>query len=341
MFSHIPPGPPKPRPTSNIEKGKGVNMKVFVAGATGAIGRRLVPLLSSSGHEVIAMTHAPAKTDTLRALGAQPVVADGLDRAAVMRAVTEARPDVVVHEMTALRSIKSLSNFDRDLAVTNRLRTEGTEYLIEAAQAAGTRKLVAQSYTGWPNERAGGRVKTETDELDNHPPKNSIRTLNAIRKLETLVVNARDLYGTVLRYASFYGPGTSIAPDGQIVELVRAHKLPLVGDGAAVWSFLHIDDAANATRIAIESEGSGVFNIADDDPAEVRIWLPELAKAAGAKPPMHLPAWIGRLVLGESGLAMMTKIRGSSNAKAKRVLGWQPLFPSWRQGFREMLQQPA
>jgi nucleoside-diphosphate-sugar epimerase len=316
-------------------------MKIFVAGATGAIGRRLLPLLVSSGHEVVAMTHAPARTDALRALGAQPVVADGLDRDAVMRAVTEAHPDVIVHEMTALESVKSLSNFDRDLAVTNQLRTEGTEYLIEAAHAAGTRKLVAQSFTGWPNERTGGRIKTETDELDKQPPKNSVRTLDAIRKLETLVLRARGIQGTVLRYASFYGPGTSFAPDGQIVSLVRAHKLPLVGDGGAVWSFLHIDDAANATRIAIESTASGVFNIADDDPAEVRIWLPELAKAAGAKPPMHLPAWIGRLMLGESGLSMMTKIRGSSNSKAKRVLGWSPAFPSWRQGFRSMLQQPA
>jgi nucleoside-diphosphate-sugar epimerase len=312
-------------------------MKIFVAGATGAIGRRLLPQLVSRGHEVVAMTHSIVKTDMLRELGAEPVVANGLDRDAVVRAVTAAHPDVIVHEMTALQSMKSLANFDRDVATTNRLRTEGTEYLIEAAEAVGTPKLVVQSFTGWPNQRTGGRVKTEDDPLDNDPPKNSAKTLEAIRKLETLAVTARGIKGIALRYGSFYGPGTSIAPDGQIIELVKAHKLPLFGDGGAVWSFLHIDDAADATRIAIESEATGIFNIADDDPAEVRVWLPELAKMAGAKPPMHLPAWIGRLLLGESGLSMMTKIRGASNAKAKRVLGWRPAFPSWRDGFRSML----
>jgi nucleoside-diphosphate-sugar epimerase len=308
-------------------------MKLFLAGATGAIGQRLVPLLVTGGHHVVATTRSPGKVDSLRAAGAEPVVLDALDRDAVRKAVVSARPDVVVHQMTALGNIRSFRNFDKEFAMTNRLRAEGTDYLLAGARAAGARAFVAQSYSGWPNVRTGGRVKTEDDPLDPHPPMAMTRTLDAIRHLETTVAGASDITGIVLRYGSFYGPGTSIAPDGDVVTLVRQRKFPIIGGGAGVWSFLHIDDAANATRLAIEAGRAGVFNIVDDEPAEVSIWLPELARAIGAKPPYRVPAWIGRLLIGATGVSLMTAVRGSSNAKAKRLLGWQPIHASWREGF--------
>jgi nucleoside-diphosphate-sugar epimerase len=262
---------------------------------------------------------------------------DGLNRGSVVAAVASSKPEVIVHQMTALASMRSLRNLDRELAITNRLRTEGTEYLIEAAKAAGARKLVVQSYTGWPNARTGGRIKTEDDPLDPDPPKTMTQTLAAIRRLEGLVLNVLGILGTALRYGSFYGPGTSIAPQGEIVELVRQRKFPVVGRGAGIWSFIHVDDAAAATQLAIENDVPGVYNIVDDDPAEVSIWLPQLARTIGAKPPRHIPEWLGRLALGESGALMMTKIRGSSNAKAKKVMGWRPAYSTWRDGFRRCL----
>jgi nucleoside-diphosphate-sugar epimerase len=309
-------------------------MKIFVAGATGAIGKRLVSLLISQGHHVVAGTRTPDKAEALHAQGAEPVVMDGLNKDAVIKAVISSRPDAIVHQMTALASMRSLKNFDREFALTNRLRTEGTEYLIAAAQAVGTRKLVVQSFTGWPNQRAGGRIKTEDDPFDSDPPKNMAQTLAAIRKLENLTVSTPGITGTVLRYGSFYGPGTSISADGEIVKLVRKRQFPILGNGAGVWSFIHVDDAASAAQLAVQSETGGVFNIVDDEPAEVSVWLPELAKAIGAKAPWHIPAWLGRLAMGESGVSMMTQIRGSSNAKAKRILGWSPNYSSWREGFR-------
>lgn len=316
-------------------------MKIFLAGATGAIGKRLVPLLVSGGHQVVAATRTGSKTDRLRAAGAEPVVVDALDRDAVMKAIASARPEVIVHQMTALASMRSLKKFDEEFALTNRLRTEGTEYLLAAARAVGARRFVAQSYTGWTNVREGGRVKTEDDPLDPHPPQAMRHTLEAIRQLEAMVLDASGMTGIVLRYGSLYGPGTSIAPDGDIVGLVRQHKFPIFGDGAGVWSFTHIDDAANATRLAIERGPSGIYNIVDDEPAEVSVWLPELARTAGAKPPYHMPAWLGRLVIGDAGMSMMTKTRGSSNMKAKRALGWQPIYPTWRDGFRAMMPSLA
>ena len=310
-------------------------MKIFVAGATGAVGKRLVPLLISKGHQVVASTQTAGKTAALRALGAEAIVLDGLNRNAVIDAAVAARPEAIVHQMTALASMRSLKNFDEEFAVTNRLRTEGTEHLIAAAQAAGTRKLVVQSYTGWPNTRTGGPVKTEDDPLDPNPPKRMSRSLAAMRELERLVASANGIQGTVLRYGNFYGPGTSFAPDGEITRMVRRRQFPIIGSGAGIWSFIHMDDTASATLAAIESDASGVFNIVDDEPAAVSVWLPELAKTIGAKPPRRIPAWLGRLVMGESGVSMMTQSRGSSNAKAKRVLSWQPIYPSWRQGFLE------
>jgi nucleoside-diphosphate-sugar epimerase len=312
-------------------------VKIFLAGATGAVGKRLVPLLVSGGHQVTASTRTREKMDGLRAAGAEPVVVDALDRDAVMKTIVAARPDVVVHQMTALARMRSLKKFDEEFALTNRLRTAGTEYLLAAARTVGVRRFVAQSYTGWANLREGGRVKTEDDPLDPNPPQAMRRTLDALRQLEAMVAAASGMMGIILRYGTFYGPGTSIALDGDIVGLVRQRKFPIFGNGAGMWSFTHIDDAANATRLAIERGPSGIYNIVDDEPAEVSVWLPELARVVGAKPPYHVPAWLGRLLIGEAGMSMMTKARGSSNAKAKRVLSWQPIYPSWRDGVRRGL----
>ncbi|MGH9140660.1 MAG: NAD-dependent epimerase/dehydratase family protein [Vicinamibacterales bacterium] len=312
-------------------------MKILVAGATGAVGRRLVPLLVAGGHHVVATTRTPAKLSALRAEGAEPTLMDGLDKDGIMRTVVSTRPDVIVHQMTALASLLNLKKFDDEFALTNRLRTEGTSHLAAAARAAGTRKLVVQSYTGWPNQRVGGRVKTETDPLDADPPRAMTRSLAAIRALEQILSSTDGVTGIGLRYGSLYGPGTSLSSSGEIVELVRQRKFPLIGSGAGVWSFIHVDDAARATQLAIERGAPGIYNIVDDEPAEVSAWLPELARVLDARPPFRLPAWIGRFAIGDVGVSMMTRVRGSSNAKAKRALGWQPAYASWRDGFRRGL----
>ena len=312
-------------------------MRIFVAGATGAIGKRLVPVLVSGGHQVIAATRTRDNVDGLRRAGAEPVVVDALDRPAVMKAVVSARPDVVVHQMTALGSMRSFKRFDDQFALTNRLRTEGTDYLLAAARAAGASIFVAQSYTGWPNIREGDRIKTEDDPLDPNPPQAMRKTFDAIRHLEATVSRVSGMTGIVLRYGNFYGPGTAIALDGAIVQLIRQRKFPIFGGGTGVWSFTHVDDAANATRLAIERGRAGIFNIVDDEPAEVSVWLLDVARAVGAKPPYRLPAWLGRLVIGDAGMSMMMSVRGSSNVKAKRELGWQPIYASWRDGFRRGL----
>jgi nucleoside-diphosphate-sugar epimerase len=311
-------------------------MRVFIAGATGAVGRRLVPLLVASGYEVVAMTRSKEKVDALRAIGAEPVVADGLDRAAVRQAVVRAEPEVVVHQMTGLTGAKNFKRFDDDFALTNRLRTEGTDILLEAARSAGVRRLIVQSYGNWNYERSGSRLKNEEDPLDPSPPANQRRSLQAIRHLEG-VVGADDLEGVALRYGNFYGPGTGFALDGDLVELVRKRKLPVVGKGSGVWSFIHVDDVATATSAALRQGRPGIYNIVDDEPAPVAVWLPELARAIGAKPPRHVPVWLGRLAIGEVGISMMTQIRGATNAKAKHELGWEPSFRSWRDGFRNGL----
>jgi nucleoside-diphosphate-sugar epimerase len=314
-------------------------MRIFIAGATGAVGKRLVPLLVRSGHQVVASTRSSSKVGGLRAAGAEPVVLDALDRQAVLAAVTAARPEVVIHQMTALPRMPNLRKFDQEFAQTNRLRTEGTAHLLAAAKAAGARRFIAQSYTGWPNPRTGSRIKTEEDGLDPTPVPVSANTIAAIGRLESMVMeaaNSGSLEAIALRFGSFYGPGTALAPDGEVLEAVRARKLPIVGDGGGVWSFLHIDDAAAATEAVLERGPSGIYNITDDEPAEVSVWLPELARLLGAKPPYHVPAWIARLLIGEAGVSMMTQMRGSSNAKAKRVLGWQPLYASWREGFKTL-----
>jgi nucleoside-diphosphate-sugar epimerase len=312
-------------------------MKVFLAGATGAVGKRLVPMLVAAGHQVVGMTRTPEKASALRAAGAEPVVADALDGDAVKNAVMQARPAVVIHELTALAKMRDLKHFDREFEITNRLRTEGTEHLIAGAQAAGAERFVAQSFTGWPNDRSGDRLKDESDELDTTPPEAMSRSLDAIRRLEQMVAGAAQLTGVVLRYGALYGPGTSLGEGGEMTEMVRQRKLPIFGEGTGVWSFLHIDDAAQAAMLAMERGNSGLYNIVDDEPAEVSDWLPDLARALGAKPPRHLPAWLGRLVIGDAGLSMMNSVRGSVNTKAKRLLRWQPLYPNWREGFRRGL----
>jgi nucleoside-diphosphate-sugar epimerase len=308
-------------------------MRVFVAGATGAIGRQLVPRLVAAGHEVHGMTHNKSKQEMLAELGAVPVVANALDADQVADAVGRAKPDVVVHELTAIGAV-DMRHFDRDFALTNRLRTEGTDHLLSAAQAVRVRLFVAQgvgSYAAYA--RTGGPVKSEEDPLDQTPPREMRETQAAIRYLEQAVLGARRTDGIVLCYGVFYGPGTSMVRGEEQFELVRRRKFPLVGDGGGVWSFIHIADAAEAKVAAIECGASGVYNVVDDDPAPVAEWLPALAQKLGAKKPMRVPRFIGRLFAGEAGMVMMTQIRGASNAKAKRELGWRPAHPSWRQGF--------
>lgn len=312
-------------------------MKVFVAGATGAVGKRLVPQLIAGGYEVVAMTRTPEHVEALRAAGAEPVVADALDREAVMRAVRQTEPEIVIHQLTALTGLKNYKRFDEEFALTNRLRTEGTDNLLAAAQAVGARRFIAQSYGNWTYARTGSGPKTEDDPLVSNPPQHQTQSLQAIRHLEHAVLNTSSIEGIVLRYGNMYGPGTSIARNGDIVATIRKRGLPIVGDGAGVWSFIHVEDAASAAVAAIQHGAPGIYNICDDDPAPVSVWLPELAKAVGAKPPFRIPVWLARLIVGEVGVSMMTQIHGASNAKAKRELGWQPSYPSWREGFREGL----
>jgi nucleoside-diphosphate-sugar epimerase len=313
-------------------------MRIFLAGATGAVGQRLVPALLQDGHEVVAMTRTAGKADGLRAAGALPVVADALDRDAVMGAVLGAEPEVIVHQMTALTGATDLKHFDRVFATTNRLRTEGTRHLLDAARAAGTRRVIAQSFTGWPFAREGGPVKGEDAPLDPAPPRAQRESLAAIRELEGLVGDADGVEGVVLRYGAFYGPGTSLSTDGELTELVRKRRLPVVGSGDGRWSFTHIDDAAGGVLSALAPGGpTGVFAIVDDEPARTADWLPALATAVGAPAPRHVPAWLGRVAAGEAAVTMMTASRGASNERARRVLGWVPRWPTWREGFRSGL----
>ena len=313
-------------------------MKVLIAGATGALGKQLVPRLVASGHEVFGMTRSASKRDAVRALGATPVVADALDAQSVARAIWEAGPEVIVHQLTALSGGLDMRHFDRCFAQTNRLRTEGTDHLLAAGRMVGARRFVAQSYAGWPFARSGGPVKSEDDPLDPTPPDAMRRTLEAIRHLEAAVTGADWTEGIVLRYGGFYGPGTSLDPaaGGEHVELIRKRRFPVVGGGGGVWSFVHVQDAADATVAAVQRGRRGIYNIVDDQPAAVAEWLPAVAGALGAKPPHHVPRSLGRLLAGEPATVMMTEVRGASNAKAKRELGWRPSHPSWREGFAEL-----
>jgi 2-alkyl-3-oxoalkanoate reductase len=303
-------------------------MRVFVAGATGVIGQYLVPSLVAAGHEVTGTTRSPAKAGQLKSAGATPAIVDGLDRQAVLDAVRAAQPDVIVHQMTALASMRSFRHFDKEFAVTSELRTKGTDYLLEGARQAGTRRFIAQSFIGWNNARTGSEVKSETDPLDSDPVRSTRQALAALRYLEETVPGAVP-EGLVLRYGPFYGHGSS----DSMIDLVRKRQMPVIGGGVGIWSFCEVTDAAAATLAAVTRGEPGLYNVVDDDPAPVHEWLPYLAECLDAKAPMHAPAWVGKLLAGDLAVAMMTEARGSSNAKARRELDWAPGYPSWRDGF--------
>jgi nucleoside-diphosphate-sugar epimerase len=309
-------------------------MRIFLAGATGVIGRGLVPALLAAGHEVIGTTRSPQRGEQLRAAGAEPTVLDPLDRAAVTEAVGSARPDVVMHQLTSLTGMVGFKHMDEQFAATNALRTTGVDILLDAAVAAGARRFIAQSFSGWPNARRGGPVATEDDPLEEDPAPEARRSLAAIRHLETVVPGQTRIEGVVLRYGLFYGPGTGFERGGPILDLLAKRRFPVVGSGGGVWSFIHVADAVSATVAAVDRGEPGRYNITDDEPAPVAQWLPYLAGVLGAKPPRRVPAWLARPMLGRQGVLMMTEIRGSSNARAKRALGWAPAYATWREGFR-------
>ena len=319
-------------------------MKVFVAGATGVLGRVLVPQLVARGHAVTGMTRSASKRDLVRSLGARPVVADALDPDAVAQAVASAEPEVIVHELTALSGPMSVRDARhperfRGAIMTNRLRMEGTDHLLAAGRAVGARRFVAQSFGAFRWARTGTPVLTEADPLDPNPPASLRTVVDGLLYLERAVTSIEWGEGLVLRYGAFYGPGTSIslAADAVMAAPIRKRRFPIVGDGGGVFSQIHIDDAAAATAIAVEHGQPGIYNIVDDEPAPVREWLPVLARALDAKPPRRIPRWLGRLAAGEAATLTMTEVKGASNAKAKRELGWQPRYPSWRQGFAQGL----
>jgi nucleoside-diphosphate-sugar epimerase len=300
-------------------------MRVFVAGASGALGSRLVPQLIDAGHEVIGTHNSPASAQLLQEIGAEPVRLDLLDARAVRTAVLDNKPDAIVHQATALADVKFGRSLDKTFATTNRLRTEGTDALLAASREAGVRRFVAQSFAPYLYARQGGPIKTEADPVDETPPPNTGQTFAAITYLEKATT---DFGGIALRYGGFYG-----AANDALIEPVRKRQFPIVGDGGGIFSWLHLDDGAAATVAALEHSGPAIYNIVDDEPAPVRDWLPVLADALSAKPPRHVPAWLARLFAGPAAVVLATQARGVSNAKAKRELGWTPRYPSWRLGF--------
>jgi nucleoside-diphosphate-sugar epimerase len=309
-------------------------VRVFVAGATGVIGRRLVPMLIAAGHEVTGMVRSARRIDALRAIGAEPAIADALDADAVRTAVGDARPDAVIHELTSLPPRIDPRKLERDFAVNDRLRSEGTRHLVSAAQAAGARRIIAQSIAFAYAPGPSGTLHAEGDPLFLEAPKPFRRSVEALRDLDAAVLGAD---GVVLRYGYFYGPGSAISPEGSIVQDVTRRRLPIVGGGDGVWSFVHVDDAARATVAALTRGGSGAYNVVDDDPARVSDWIPGIAAAIGAPRPFRVPALIARLAAGSYGVSTMTEAQGASNELAKRELEWSPEHPSWREGFREAL----
>jgi nucleoside-diphosphate-sugar epimerase len=304
-------------------------MHIFLTGATGAIGSSFIPQAIEHGHTVTGTTRSSAKAARLVELGATPVVVDGLDRDGMIAAITEAQPDAVLHEMTALSGLADARHPEKTFAMTNRLRTEGTDHLLAGAGAAGVERVIVQSFGGWALADTNERVVSEDTPLDPDPPKKLRSGHEAMRYAERA---ALEFGGTALRYGGFYGPGTGMAPGAEQWELVRARKFPVVGNGAGVWSFIHIDDAASATLAALEQDARGLFHVTDDEPAAVRDWLPALAQAIGAPEPRHVPRWVARLI-GEHIAVMMTDTKGTSNAKIKAQLGWEPAWPTWREGF--------
>jgi len=312
-------------------------MKIFVTGGTGAIGKFLLPQLLDKGHEVVALTRSPDKAVLIEQVGASAVIADPLDKQQLTAAVRRAEPEVIIHQLSALKDAGNFRKFDQEYALTNRFRTEVTDTLLAAARTIGTRRFIAQSYCGWPYAKKGGPIKTEEDPLDPKPPQNFTKTLAAIKYLEEKMRSVSFLDGVALRYGSFYGPGNAIGKGGTVWKMVRKRRLPIVGGGGGIWSFIHISDAAGATVAAVTNGPPGIYNIVDDEPAPVSKWLPALAKAIGAKPPYRIPHWLGELTIGKEGVSMMTSIRGGSNAKAKQELHWTPIYPTWRIGFVDAL----
>jgi nucleoside-diphosphate-sugar epimerase len=319
------------------------------------MGRALVPLLVRAGHDVVGMVQRPRSAEVVHSLGAEPRTADALDADAVLRCLREVRPQMVIHQLTAIPAALDMRHFDRDFALTNLLRTEGTRHLLAGAVDVGTTHFIAQSFAGWTYGRSGNgseskpgakkprtsKLKTEEDAFYPDPPARLRTTLDALKTLERAVLSESRVTGTVLRYGAFYGPHTSIAKDGSIVQAVRRRKLPLVGEGAGVWSFVHIEDAASATAAAVDSGRGGVYNVVDDEPAPASEWLSFLAHCAHAQPPRQVSTWMARLLIGEHVVAVMNEIRGVSNAKIKRELGWTPRWPSWRDGFRDVLKNAS
>ncbi|HEY7731289.1 MAG TPA: NAD(P)-dependent oxidoreductase [Gaiellaceae bacterium] len=308
-------------------------MRVFVAGASGALGSRLVPQLIDAGHDVVGTHNSPQSAELIRTLGARPVLVDLLDARAVRKAVLESEPEAIVHEATALTNATFSRSLDKTLAKTNELRTKGTDALLAAAREAGARRVVAQSFAPYRYAREGGPVKTEADPLEPNPPPNTQRTWAAMAYLEDAVTG---FGGIALRYGAFYG-----AANDAMIEPVRKRRFPIIGDGGGIFPWIHLEDAASATVLALDHEGPAIYNVVDDEPAPVREWLPVLAQALGAKPPRRLPTWLARLLAGEAAVVMGTEIRGASNEKAKRELGWTLRYPSWRQGFVDTYAKPS
>jgi nucleoside-diphosphate-sugar epimerase len=309
-------------------------MRVFLAGATGVIGRRLAPLLRAQGHHVTGMTRSPQRAQALRAMDVEPVIADAMDADAVAAALEEARPDAVIHQLTSLPPRIDPRRMDRDFELNDRLRSEGTRILVQAARATGATRMLAQSVAFAYAPGPPGTLHREQDPLLTDAPWPFARSANAIADLERAILGAG---GVVLRYGYFYGPGSAIARDGSIGEDVSRRRMPIVGRGTGVWSFIHVDDAARATVAALERAPTGAYNVVDDDPAPVAQWLPALASAVGAPRPLRIPAFIARLVAGSYGASVMTEAQGASNELIKRELGWTPEYPSWREGFRTAL----
>ncbi|GAA3587353.1 NAD(P)-dependent oxidoreductase [Nonomuraea rosea] len=320
--------------SSYVSTTNGDLMKIFLAGASGAIGSQIVVQLVARGHEVVGTTRSATKTGALRVLGAEPVVVDALDPESVADAVVKAEPEVIVHQLTALSGPINFRQYKLMAAATNRLRTEGTDHLLAAARDVGVRRFVAQSNAQWM-ERTGGPVADENGRIEPNPPADAAEAVAALSYLENSVTGITWAEGIALRYGGFYGPGTSIstAPDAGMAEQVRKRKSPIVGDGGGVLSLVHITDAASATVAAVERGRAGIYHVADDEPAPVRDWLPDLARALGAKPPRRVPAWLVRALAGKAAVDMMTRARGISSEKTKRELGWTLQYPSWRTGF--------
>lgn len=312
--------------------------KIFILGGTGALGRQLIPLLIERGHDIIALARNPDQVRDLRKFGIQTTSADPLNEEALAAAIYGASPEIIIHQLSVLSDAFNLWNCEAEHALINRFRTEVTHTLLQSARAFGVRRLIAQSFCGWPFARQGSLIKTEEAPLDPDPPDNLKGSLAAIRYLERAVQDSVEPQALALRYGVFYGPGTNIANDGAVVEFVRKRKLPVIGNGTGIWSFTHVGDAARATVAAISHGSPGIYNIVDDEPAPIATWLPALAAAVGVSPPRKIPAWLARLVIDEAGMSLMTTARGGSNAKAKRELDWKPVYSSWRRGFVEGLE---